>query len=123
MKLRISIFMVGFGICFVAICFSSFIAGGDIFPSWKTRHITGIVSGDVNSRFITDSDGNGEEKFALRLKEVIGDMPSGVDVTNEVFVDCLSTRCGVLREGDIVNLYCGYEGRFGRSDVMVCDLE
>jgi hypothetical protein len=89
------------------------------------RKVVGKVVGDVGSRFKGGAEGSGTEKFALRLDPYtcdakVKEVAAGAD---GLYVECESTRCAILKDGQCVQLICGREDRLSEPDIVGCKLE
>ena len=88
------------------------------------RKVAGVVVA-TGARWRSSSD-SAEERIALRLTKVECD-PVVARVAGagdgSILVDCLSTRCAALREGDRAWFACRHSWRLFAPDVIECLLD
>jgi prepilin-type N-terminal cleavage/methylation domain-containing protein len=97
---------------------------GCVMSDWTYhRPVSGKVE-SVGSRYQRGEHG-GQEKIAVQLNPFRADgltkkTAGGAD---GISVECVSTRCAALKEGQCVDLICSYNWRMWEPDVIDCKME
>lgn len=87
------------------------------------RHFEGTVV-SIGSRYSRNGGNGGQEKYALQLKDYKGDQRVA-DTSGgggRVAVECVSTRCAALQEGQCVQLLCRHDVRLLEPDIIMCKM-
>jgi len=101
-------------------CLKSPLAGGDI-PIGYPHSITGVVEGEPSTRYVRSGD-NGQEKASI----IIGGISSVPTILNpglsggSLYVECASTRCLSVHDGERHEFACRAHGRFFEPNVVSC---
>ncbi len=107
--------MLGLAVVAVFVALAGSALGGGCGPVNTVKSVTsrydvvGTVQGQVGSKMFAAGEG-GETKFSVKIKT-----DSGPKVVN-----CTSTQCGTLADGDRVQFSCFLEEHFSEPDEEEC---
>lgn len=90
-----------------------------------TRDVSGTVQ-TVGSRYKSrGQDVGGSEKIAIRLDpfRASNSVVSAAGGADGLFIECLSTRCAILGQGDCAQFACRKVVRWAEPDVVQCKME
>ena len=96
------------------------LAGGDLLIGYPHK-VEGVVVNDPTTRYIRAGD-VGAEKVALTIKvenQIPLTLAAGVS-GEDLFVECLSTRCTQIEKGESHSLVCRGVGRFLEPNIVQC---
>ncbi len=102
---------------FAGLLFAKYQAGSDFFYS---RDVSGTVI--ARDKRLTNLEGKPYEKVSLRLNPFSADSAVRGDTEGAqgLDVECISTKCTLLKDGDCVLLACKRDVRFFEPNVIEC---
>jgi len=86
------------------------------------RDVEGRVVAPPTSRYVTSDEGAGQEKFALKLNPYTSDakVKEVAGGPNGLMIECVSTRCAQVAQGECHRFQCKYVYRWNQPDVIQC---
>ena len=101
------------------------LAGGDLLIGYP-HDISGEVVKEPSTRYVRGTEGSGQEKVSLTLEVDPMQVTGGTmecaysPSTQQLTIECLSTRCTQIEMGEKHQLQCRTHGRFLESNVVTC---
>ncbi len=98
--------------------------GGDLLIGYP-HSIEGEVVKEPSTRYVRGTEGSGQEKVSLTLKvdpmQIPGTLESSYNPsTQQLTVECMSTRCAQIEMGEEHELVCRGVGRWLEPNVTSC---